>query len=88
MNRPISGGKRIEEQPWAVAYRLALFEEDLTRLPNRIAAARSAISTRIEDLGPSLDRGNDVESLKGALNVLRLLEREFLGFSITKPFGA
>lgn len=71
--------KVTEEQPWAAAYRLALFEENMTRLPDRIAAARSAISIRIADLGSSIDRGNDVESLKGALKVLRLLEREFLG---------
>lgn len=79
MNRPISAGKRAEEPPWAVAYRLALFEEDIARLPERITVARSAISTRIKDLGPTIDGTNDVESLKGALKVLRLLEREFLG---------
>ena len=78
MNETIPA-KVTEEEPWAAAYRLALFEEDITRLPDRIAVARSAISIRIADLGSSIDRGNDVESLKGALKVLRLLERVFLG---------
>ena len=68
--------KREEHCPWAEHYRLALFEENAARMPERIAVASSAIWTRIGDLQSAPDHRREVQALYDALGILRLLEKE------------
>ena len=68
--------KRWEHEPWAEHYRLALFEDNAARMPERIAAASSAIWTRIGDLQRVPDHRREVQALYDALGILHLLETE------------
>jgi hypothetical protein len=68
--------KPLEHEPWVEHYRLALFEENAARMPERIAAASSAIWTRIGDLQSTPDYRREIQALYDALGILHLLETE------------
>ena len=68
--------KSLEQEPWVEHYRLALFEDNAARMPERISAASSAIWTRIGDLQRVPDHRREVQALYDALGILHLLETE------------
>jgi len=56
-------------ESWDELYRLAIYESDVKRLPDRITNARHAILARIEELHESGEGGGE-ERLKVALEIL------------------
>jgi hypothetical protein len=71
--------KRLEQEPWVENYRLALFEENAARMPERIALANSAIWTRIGDLQSAPGHSLEIQALYDALGILYLLQMESHG---------
>jgi hypothetical protein len=72
-----AGMKRSpEHHSWAEPYRLAVFEENAARMPERIAVARSAILSRVEALQIATDHTRELQALHDALKVLQLLTSE------------
>ena len=69
-----------EYPEWRKAYREALLEVDSGKLPTRIFAAEMAIITRLEALRANSDGHREREAIKGALNVLRVLQKEELNY--------
>jgi len=65
-----------EKQPWVESYRLALMETNATKMPARIDTAKSAIKSRAEGLGRSVDGAAERGALMDALNALRFLTQE------------
>jgi hypothetical protein len=65
----------MDTHTWKKVYLLALSEQDLTRLPQRITEARRAIFDRIDEMvnGPCTE---ERRMLNDALNGLRLLQKE------------
>jgi hypothetical protein len=65
----------METHTWKRVYLLALSEQDMTKLPQLIAEARSAIFDRIDEMvdGPCTE---EQRMLNDALNGLRLLQKE------------
>ncbi len=66
----------MHSQEWQDFYQFAISEQDITRLPQRIADARGAIFDRIEDTITRPD-SNERRMLNGALGGLQALQREF-----------
>lgn len=65
-----------KSQPWVEAYDLAVLEVDLTKLPSRIATAKTVIELRFAELSNRTNlpgRFPEMESIIRALQVLRLL---------------
>jgi len=65
----------MHSQEWQDLYQFAISEQNITRLPQRIADARGAIFDRIEE---RITKPNSDEQrmLNGALNGLRGLQLE------------
>jgi hypothetical protein len=65
----------MHSHQWKEIYQFAISEQDITRLPQRITDARSAIFDRIEEMitGPGTD---EKRMLNDALNGLRILQLE------------
>jgi hypothetical protein len=64
-----------EWQKWCVD---ALAEVDPKNLPERVAAAKSAIEKRVQELASSPDGHEERRAISDALNVLRFLQRDQL----------
>ena len=56
-------------ESWDELYRLALYESDFSKLPDRITKARHAILARIEELHEPGEDGEE-EALRVALEIL------------------
>lgn len=69
-----------EYPEWRKAYREALLEVDVGKLPARIFAAEMAIITRLEALRANSDGHKEREAIKGTLNVLLVLQKEKLDY--------
>src|SRR6266436_7545716 len=63
-------------QNWKELYQLALVELDPTKLPQRVADARVAVLSRIEDTLKNPGIGEQ-QMLNDALNGLRVLRQEY-----------
>jgi hypothetical protein len=65
----------MDTHTWKETYLLAISEQDITRQPQRITDARSAIFDRIEDMvkKPSSE---EQRMLNDALDSLRVLQQE------------
>lgn len=62
-----------EHERWAEMYRVAMLEMDTDRVPAEIETARSAILTRIDELG-SRKENQELGPLVNALKMLGLLQ--------------
>ncbi len=65
----------MHSQEWQDLYQFAISEQDITRLPQRIADARDAIFDRIEDRIMRPD-SNERRMLTDALTGLRVIQWE------------
>jgi hypothetical protein len=63
-----------QHHQWYEAYSLTVFETDAKKMPQRIAAARSAIHRTLQEL--TLHGGAGSEELETALDRLVILETE------------
>jgi hypothetical protein len=63
-------------QSWTAPYQLALLETNSTQMPVRIETAKTAIRTRIEELGNSIDALPELIALSDASRFLRILALE------------
>lgn len=70
----------MEYPEWQKAYREALLERDLRKLPARIFAAEMAIVTRLEALPAKSDRHIERKAIEDALSSLRALQRVKLNY--------
>jgi len=75
-----SPSPRILYPEWQNEYQAALVELDLKRLPERVAAAESAIFNRIQVISQSSDHQAERQTIDDALAALRILKRDELGF--------
>ena len=69
-----SSGYDWERHPWANVYRIALLEVDPNEILARIRVAKSAVKTRIADVGKSQSLEPELKALEDALKILRVLE--------------
>jgi hypothetical protein len=65
---------------WQNEYAAALVELDREKLPERVAAAETAIFNRLQVLSKSSDHQAERQAVEDALAALRVLKRENLGF--------
>lgn len=65
-----------EDKPWFDAYRAAILELDLQKLPERINAAREAVRSRLKDIEGDSNHHAERRQIEDALGDLRVLERE------------
>jgi hypothetical protein len=65
------------DQSWALAYRAALLELNLGKLPARVEEAYQAVRQRMAELSEESSLHAEKQALADALQNLRLLEREF-----------
>jgi hypothetical protein len=75
-----SPSPRILYPEWQNEYQAAFVELDLKRLPERVAAAESAIFNRIQVISQSSDHQAERQTIDDALAALRILKRDELGF--------
>lgn len=61
---------------WEEFYRLAAIEVDGKKMPDRIAAARTAVRDRLQDLEHSSNHHAEKRRLNGTLRILNVLETE------------
>ena len=69
------------DSPWQELYKAALFEDDGTKLPARIADAESAIIIRARNLFHNSENAVERRALDSALHFLRILR----GCSRSRP---
>ena len=65
---------------WQNEYAAALVELDREKLPERVAAAETAIFNRLQTISQSSDHRAEHQAIEDALAALRVLKRENLGF--------
>jgi len=65
-----------EAQRWVALYKAAMIEVDLSKLPERIANAKSAMTDRTKHLSASNDGQAELEAIADALKGLRILRKE------------
>jgi hypothetical protein len=65
---------------WQNEYAAALVELDLKKLPERVAAAETAIFNRLQVIAQSSDHQVERQVIEDALTALRVLKRDELGF--------
>ena len=65
---------------WQNEYAAALVELDVKKLPERIAAAETAIFNRLQVISQSSDHQAERQAIEDALAALRVLKRDELGF--------
>ena len=65
---------------WQIPLEEVMLESDVTKLPTRIYAVEALISERLRQLQSSNDGAGERAAIDGALNVLRVVKRERLGF--------
>jgi hypothetical protein len=65
-----------ESKDWRQLYQAALIEADLSKLPERIEAASSAVQTRLRELVGLRDDSRQRDLLMDALRTLQALRRE------------
>ena len=66
----------ISNKNWETAYHRAVLEVDREKLPERIVAARQAISNRLQGLYGNPDHHAEREQIEDALRALAVLEAE------------
>lgn len=64
---------------WQRLYQEALVELDNDKLPERVAAAETAIMDRMQALSPNRPNVSERHALEDGLATLRILKREVLG---------
>lgn len=65
-----------ESKDWQQLYQDALFEADLSKLPQRIDLASNAVLAKMRDLATSPNDSRERDILMDALRTLRTLRRE------------
>ena len=70
----------IHYPEWQNDYAAALVELDLKKLPERVAAAETAIFNRLQAISQSSDHQAERQATEDALAALRVLKRDELGF--------
>jgi hypothetical protein len=66
---------------WDELYQAALLEFDAEKLKEKIAAAEAAIFKRFQELAGESDHSEERTSLQGALNAIRALQTQRLGYT-------
>lgn len=66
----------MNNENWEEFYTAATLEVDGRRMPGRIAAAREAICTRLQELAQSSDHHAERDHMKTTLERLKVLESE------------
>ena len=65
---------------WQGEYQSALLELDREKLPERVAAAETAIFKRLQAIAQSSDNQAERQAIEDATANLRVLKRDNLGF--------
>ena len=63
----------LQDSEWKSAYMAALFENDKSRVPSRIASARSLLARRLCELTYAAEQRTERERIEHALKMLSLL---------------
>jgi hypothetical protein len=66
----------MSTEEWQAAYHSAVLEVDREKMPERIVAARQAISNRLQGLYGNPDHHAEREQIEDALRALAVLEAE------------
>jgi hypothetical protein len=66
----------MSTEEWQAAYHSAVLEVDREKMPERIVAARQAISNRLRGLYGNPDHHAEREQIEDALRALAVLEAE------------
>ena len=66
----------MHTEKWEATYHRAVLEVDRQRMPERIVAARQAISNRLQDLNGDPDHHGERQQIEDALKALAVLEDE------------
>jgi hypothetical protein len=64
---------------WQNEYAAALVELDREKVPERVAAAETAIFSRLQQLSQNSDHHTERQAIKDALQSLKFLKRSELG---------
>jgi hypothetical protein len=84
MSEPVTSSKPARFPSWQSELQAAINETDPTKLLGRVHTAEAAIFTRLQELGKSAAKDQahqaERESLGAAMETLRLLKRDRLGF--------
>ena len=75
-----SPSPKIPYPEWQNEYAAALVELDREKLPQRVAAAETAIFNRLQAISQSADNRAERQAIQDALANLRVLMREKLAF--------
>ena len=80
MTAAISMSPKISYPEWQQQYQTALLELDREKLPERVAAAETAIYERLQAISRSSDYQAERQAIEDALASLRVLKRNSLEF--------
>jgi hypothetical protein len=80
MTAAIAMSPEISYPEWQPQYQTALLEIDREKLPERVAAAETAIYQRLQAISQSSDYQAERQAIEDALSSLRVLKRDSLGF--------
>ena len=80
MSEPVTSPAPARFPSWQSEVQAAINEADQQRLLNRVHAAEVAIFTRLQEIGKAGPHDAERESLADAVEKLRLLKRDRLGF--------
>lgn len=69
-------GSPMNNENWEEVYKLAVLEVDGGKMPERISAARNAISGRLREMEGDTDHHEERNRLEHALNALKVLTTE------------
>ena len=66
----------MNNQKWEEVYKFAVLEVDGRKMPERISAARDAVSARLREMEGDSDHHEERDRLGHALNALKVLTME------------
>jgi hypothetical protein len=80
MTAAIAMSPEILYPEWQPQYQTALLETDREKLPERVAAAETAIYQRLQAISQSSAYQAERQAIQDAVASLRVLKRDSLGF--------
>jgi hypothetical protein len=80
MTAAIAMSPEILYPEWQPQYQTALLETAREKLPERVAAAETAIYQRLQAISQSSDYQAERQAIEDAVASLRVLKRDSLGF--------
>jgi Trp operon repressor len=72
--------QQLEYPEWQIPLEGVITESEVEKLPSRIHAVEALISERLKQLDASKNGAAEREAINTALNILRTVKRERLGF--------